>query len=254
MTTQGFAMASLTAGQLNALVKKHGGPDGVKRFLSGKPEVSSQPKLKLLRTWRRLKLGKRLFGPNNARGFRNALRAANVGIMDTASLMLTSSAFTVSSENFEIELVDISRGDFIFSNSEDINYIELCKRALSVGLSLCPSEVGPRLCLEYPEEMEAIEGITIAMEPIVIEGQSYLFNPKQETVRIRHDLGDPGTGTAIQTGYLGCRQIEKNLNNWDHFIFAVRDSLKICSDSESSGVSDNKSSCLRSMIRRVINI
>jgi hypothetical protein len=42
-----FAIAGLTADQLNALVKRHGGPDGVLRFLRGETSVSEPT-----RSWR----------------------------------------------------------------------------------------------------------------------------------------------------------------------------------------------------------
>lgn len=51
MTDERFAMADLTAGQLNAMVKKHGGGKGVGRFLRGETiviETKDSPVKKLL--------------------------------------------------------------------------------------------------------------------------------------------------------------------------------------------------------------
>jgi hypothetical protein len=148
----------LNLGQIEALVNKLGGMDGVHRFLSGELIVSTAAKV--WKTWRTLKLGT---GLKTAADFRKALKTADCNIGEWGNNILGQPAFTVADKETEVELVIASGTDLGFKGSA--TRADIYKRAQELGLDLCPNEVGPQLRLQYTDQPNG-EWLLIAMEPI----------------------------------------------------------------------------------------
>lgn len=77
-------------------------------------------------------------------------------------------------EQMVINLV-ICRVKDLVPNWVEVRRPELFEKALEAGLRLCPAEVGPQLCLQYPNQPDK-ESVIIAMEPVVnYQGIPMLF-------------------------------------------------------------------------------
>ncbi len=148
----------LTLGQIEALVNKLGGMEGVSRFLRGELEVKVTERFFLV--WKTLRLGT---GLRTAADFRSALQANGHRIGDWANDILGKRAFTTSKTDMEVDLVSATVSELGFGNGATRENIY--KRALELGLKLCPSEVGPQLRLQY-QDQPLSEWLLIAMEPI----------------------------------------------------------------------------------------
>ncbi len=155
-----FASQNLTAGQLNAIVKKLGGEEGAMRFL--RDEIVVKVAERTFTTWRTLKLGT---GLTTASDFRMALNKANCQIGHWANDILGQPAFTASVIVSEapVNLVIASVAELGFKNGATC--LDIYNRAKKLGLELCPAEVGPQLRLQYVDQ-PLNEWLIIAIEPI----------------------------------------------------------------------------------------
>lgn len=163
----------LTLGQVEALVNKLGGMEGVQRFLSGELLVSATAKV--WKTWKTIQLGT---GLQTADDFRKEVVKAGMKISDWANDILGKPAFTATTSETEVELVVASVAELGFKDGATRKDIYV--RAQEFGLDLCPPEVGPQLRLQYTDQPKG-EWLVIAMEPITVsDGYLGLF-------RVRHD-------------------------------------------------------------------
>ena len=149
----------LTLGQVEAVVNKLGGMEGVKRFLSGKTIVEEAERE--FKIWETIKLGT---GPKTAEDFRCFLRVGGFRLSDWASDILGKSAFTVATEETEVDLVMVTVGELGFKKGARRD--QIYDRAKQLALELCPAEVGPQLRLQYQDQPNG-EWILVAMEPIL---------------------------------------------------------------------------------------
>ena len=155
----------LNLGQMEAIVNKLGGMEGVHAFLSGETVVTRPTPV--FKTWRTLKLGT---GLKDADDFRTALTDADCSIGEWGNDILDNPAFTVSSEEVEVELVNVSVAELGFKNGA--TRAEIYERAKELSLDICPAEVGPQLRLQYKDQPESEwlfnEWLLIAMDPITV--------------------------------------------------------------------------------------
>lgn len=87
--------------------------------------------------------------------------------------LMQQPAFVCGARETEIDLVYLTPRDLGFTEAPTTP--ELFARAKERGLKLCPAEVGPRLRLNYPEQL-AGDYIWVGMEPIVSsEGYPRVF-------------------------------------------------------------------------------
>jgi len=87
--------------------------------------------------------------------------------------ILNQPAFTVATEETEVELVVASVAELGFKDGAE--YSVICERAKQLDLELCPAEVGPQLRLQYLDQPNG-EWLRIAMEPITFsDGNLCLF-------------------------------------------------------------------------------
>ncbi|MBX4200170.1 hypothetical protein KW790_01800 [Candidatus Parcubacteria bacterium] len=165
-----FASQNLTAGQLNAIVKKLGGEDGAMRFLRGEIVVAV-PTPPAFSIWKTVKLGT---GKKNADDYRSAISQARMKIGNWGNDILGKPAFTVSETEVDLDLVVVRVLDLGFKDGAYSQVI--ITKALDLGLQLCPAEVGPALRLEYRDQPKG-EWLVIGMEPITgSDGHPYVFH------------------------------------------------------------------------------
>ncbi len=151
-----FASQDLTAGQLNAIVKKLGGKDDALRFLRGELVVSAAKPIEMP-VWKTVKLGLH----KSPKDYRAAIKSAKMKIGDWGDDIL--GRITCSQEEVDLDLVVLSVGELGFKGSA--RYADICTKAVELGLELCPAEVGPALRLQYGDQTRG-EWVLIAMEAI----------------------------------------------------------------------------------------
>ena len=160
----------LSFGQAEAVFNKLGGMEGVMDFLSGKTKIVRVSNEETsFKVWKTIKLGT----IKNADALRKALKKADFKIGDWGNDILGKPAFTVTSVEEEIQLVNLSVADLGFKDGA--NYGNICAKAKELGLELCPNEVGPQLRLQYKDQPKG-EYLRIAMEPITdSDGRLLIF-------------------------------------------------------------------------------
>ena len=159
----------LNLGQVEAVVNKLGGMEGVKRFLSCETVIQvAEHKFK---TWKAVKLGT---GLKTAEEFRRVLRDGEFRLSDWASDILGKPALKAADEETEVDLVKATVAELGFKKGA--RYDQIYERAKEPGLELCPPEVGPQLRLQYQDQPNG-EWIVVAMEPIIdSDGCPRVFN------------------------------------------------------------------------------
>ena len=152
----------LNLGQIEAIVNKLGGMDGVHRFLSGEMMVKARecdfP------VWKTIKLGT---GLKTADDFRNALKAGSYIIGDLANDILGKPSFKAATKETEVDLVKVIVAELGFEQGARRD--QIYERAKDLGLELCPPEVGPQLRLQYRDQPNN-EWILVGMESILDSG------------------------------------------------------------------------------------
>jgi len=150
----------LTLGQVEAMVNKLGGMDGVHRFLSGELVVK-EPQHKW-EVWKTIKLGT---GLRTAEHFMKDLTFSGCRRDSYAAEMLKGSEFTesVAVRETNIELVNVSVAELGWEEDE-VTTGEIYMRARENNLELCPAEVGPQLRLQYQDQPIG-ERLLIGMKP-----------------------------------------------------------------------------------------
>jgi len=149
----------LTLGQIEAVINKLGGMEGVRRLLSG--EVFVKAVEYVFPIWKTIKLGT----GKTVGDFRNDLRRGNLKLGDWASDIIGKPAFTTATEETEVDLVRVAVAELGFKKGARRD--QIYERANEFGLELCPAEVGPQLRLQYQDQPNK-EQILIGMEPIIV--------------------------------------------------------------------------------------
>lgn len=116
--------------------------------------------------WKSLTIGTALADAN---AFRTAHKRANCGIKKHPDQLL--SKITIAKEPTVLDLVRCSVAELGFKDGA--YFKDIVVRAQELGLSLCPSEVGPQLCLLYHDQPLG-EWTAVAMEPIM-DSDGYLL-------------------------------------------------------------------------------
>lgn len=177
-----------TAEDLRRLTKPEGAPliaDFAKRLV----EASKTSAKTEFQTWKTIKLGTR----KSAGLLREALEAAKFRIGDWASDLLNQKTFTIASEERELELVQVTVAELGFP--EGATRKEIYEAALAAGLNLCPPEVGPQLCLQYPDQ-SLNEWMQIGMDPIAYsDGNLHVFSVghNDDGRWLHSNSGNPGS-------------------------------------------------------------
>ena len=163
----------LNLGQVEAVVNKLGGMEGVRMFLAGELVVKEAERK--FSTWKTVKLGT---GLKSADDFRRTLNAGGIKISDWANDILGKPAFSVAAEATEVDLIKVTVAELGFKKGARRD--QIYERAKELGLQLCPPEVGPQLRLQYQDQPNN-EWILVGMEPITdSDGNLNVFSVKRD--------------------------------------------------------------------------
>jgi hypothetical protein len=108
--------------------------------------------------WKTIQLEK----DKSADGFRDALKKEGYTIDCLANYILGTVNLTIDGTR-KVELVKVSMSDLGFT--KETKGIDIYHKALSLGLKLCPREVGLELPLQYKDQPNG-EGIVVASDPM----------------------------------------------------------------------------------------
>jgi hypothetical protein len=122
--------------------------------------TTAQKTLADIAVWKRITLG--TYKGVNA--VREALDAARMRVGDSADEILGRPAFPFSRTKSELDLVVVTAVDLGFAKGST-PVADIYRRAMQVGLELCPAEVGPQLRLQYVNQPLG-EFLHIAMAPV----------------------------------------------------------------------------------------
>ncbi len=143
---------------------------------------------KIVIKWKVIKLGVR----KSADKYRKAIKANGYKISYWADDILDKPAFSVSSTEKKISLVNLSVKELGFENGA--TYRNICERAKELGLGLCPTEAGPALREQYTDQPKG-ECVRVAMEPIACSiGNLLIFDVGHDTdgMWLRAYYDEPG--------------------------------------------------------------
>ena len=147
---------NVTMGQVEAVINKLGGEDGMKRFLSGELVVKEIERK--FNVWKTINLGT---GLKTTDDFRKALKGRGFNIGNWADDILGKPAFTAAAEATEVDLVKVTVAELGFKKGARRD--QIYERAKELGLELCAPEVGPQLRLQYQDQPNG-EWLLIGME------------------------------------------------------------------------------------------
>ena len=116
-------------------------------------------------------------GLKTADDFRKSLKDNGFRIGDYVNDILGKTAFTVATEETELDLIVVSVAELGFKDGA--THEQIFARAKEHGLDLCPTEVGPQLRLQYKDQPNG-EQLVVAMEPITAsDGDLLLFGVRR---------------------------------------------------------------------------
>jgi len=116
--------------------------------------------MKKLEVFKTIKLGSIL---KTAFDFENVFSDFGYSMDELTKSMMTQFNFTVSTERKEVDLVIVTAAQIGFEGKASLR--DLWAKAKTLGLQLCPAEVGPMLRFQYPKQPEG-EWLRIAMQPL----------------------------------------------------------------------------------------
>jgi hypothetical protein len=102
-------------------------------------------------------------GIKNGPAFQKIITERNIQISRYANDLLKSPDFAVIGEYRNVDLIEMSVRALGFENWAQ--YKDICKKAIELGLELCPAEVGPQLRLQYTDQPMS-EWLIVAMNAI----------------------------------------------------------------------------------------
>jgi len=178
---------NVTMGQVEAVINKLGGEDGMKRFLSGELVVKEIERK--FNVWKTINLGT---GLKTTDDFRKALKGRGFNIGNWANDILGKPAFTAANEATEVDLVKVTVAELGFKKGARRD--QIYERAKELGLELCAPEVGPQLRLQYQDQPNG-EWLLIGMEPITgSDGYLLVFYVERDASELWLDSGWGGPG------------------------------------------------------------
>ncbi len=146
----------VTLGQVEAIINKLGGMDGVKGLLSGALVVIKAAADKTLSIWKSVAVS----GATKDELFAR-LANAGVSVSDLAKDVMSKSAFTTSAEPSEVRFSRATPRELGFTKSPTT--IELFARVKELGYQFCQPEDGPWLALQ---DIDRGDWLWLIMEPI----------------------------------------------------------------------------------------
>ncbi|MFZ2152405.1 MAG: hypothetical protein WAV09_04860 [Minisyncoccia bacterium] len=119
--------------------------------------------------WKTIKLGTNL---KTSDDFRAALKQMRVHVSKQGNnIFRRKRPFIVSEEEVSMNLTSVSVEDLGFP--EWTLYRDIIAKAMSLGLRLCPAEIGPQLRLQCTDQLNY--NYIVAMEPIITSDEPIVF-------------------------------------------------------------------------------
>jgi len=137
----------------------------------------------------RVKFNTVTIGGKSARQLKGELNEKDVYVHPSAVDILTSPDFKTLKNVKECKIVRLDLESLGLQNPTSD---EIYKKADDLGLSICPAELGPMLCLEYSDQiMQGKE--YVAIKPILVDSPApRIFNlVKNEVIRLYGDHANP---------------------------------------------------------------
>ena len=173
----------MTWGQMEAVVNKLGGMDGIHRLLTGE-NVVQLPTSRDWKVWKTIQLGTHKDVPTLLR----AMKDEGVKVSDDSNDIMGKPEFTLASEATDIQLVRVTVAELGSPKGAHRDTIYECAQQL--GLSLVPAEVGPQLRRQDKDQPRG-EGLLTAMEPITgSDGSLSVFGVEHDSGRLWLHTGD----------------------------------------------------------------
>lgn len=146
----------VTLGQVEAIVNKLGGMEGVRLLLSGVLTLNSGASI--FPVWETITVG---VGPRTEEGFCKALKDQRFVISDSGERIFKKYSLLLSEEKTEIDLVIISAGAL---GCGSMSTTEFYRSARTFGLYPCSKEIVLQLCVQRKEALQPFRTLYIAME------------------------------------------------------------------------------------------
>ena len=157
-----MAFLALTATAGDAVAQREQGSPAPEPVVGRMDSVTAR-RIADLPAWKRITLG----SYQSVTALRVALDAARVRVGEMADEILGRPAFHFSKTMLEVDLVVVRVSELGFDQATSLG--EIHRRAVGLGLELCPSEVAPLLRLHYTNQPLG-ELLNIAMSPIAAYG------------------------------------------------------------------------------------
>ena len=184
-----------------------GNPDLIKRTYQLWDELATEQALRLPNTeqpiWKTIQLGT---GLKSSKDFCTAIEKAGGQVSDWAKDIMSQKDFTVATKPTELGLVVISVKELGFSNGA--THKDIYNKAKTLGLELCPPEVGPQLRLQYMDQPKG-EWLRIAAEPITDSGgDPLIFSVEHDDgdLWLNFSYGSPGSVWVAGRHWVFCRR------------------------------------------------
>ncbi len=160
--------------------------------------------VRAFQVWKTIKLGTH----KDAAALKQAIVENGLQMIDRASDIIGKPAFTLATEETTLDLVNVSVADLGFTKVALLNDVDIYARAIELGLSLCPAEVGPQLRRQYLDQPKG-EWLRIAMKAIADSGGDI------NVFRVGHDE----VGRRLGTYWVGPGSVQ---NPTYRFVFTLR--------------------------------
>jgi hypothetical protein len=166
--------------------------------------------------WQTITLGTCVGGPHYCEliDARTGLNSDNY-----AQTLLKSRGFTISANQYEIDLTHVGVTELGF-NEHEATYEEVCARAIERGLVLCPTDAGPELYLKVqPKRWGAgVDRVMMGMTPIEDDkdGEMHVFS-----MEIASSHPHLSRGCNLRTEIKNGKPIRLIWSNYYHFAFVL---------------------------------
>jgi len=183
-TTKGY-IGNLEPGVFEAL------PEGIENIYTAFPEGKIRKE--------NIKIGGK-----TSRELIDELQGQKINVSPYAEAMLKSEKFTVSKKSENLTLVRLKVKDLGFRKEPTID--QIYERAKSLGLDLCPAEVGPHLRLQYQDQPLG-EWFYIAMKQISDRGGSpsvFRLERRGDGLWLRGPWPHPGSRWDLYGEFVFC--------------------------------------------------
>lgn len=150
--------AGWTVDELNVLVKNLG-EENARKIQRGEMKIDFDKLVNIFPIWKTIQLGTQ----KTVNGLQKSITRSGANISDWSKDIMFKPEFTLSKEKKDVDLVILSVKELGFPDGATRQ--QIFDKAQSIGLELCPAEVGPQLRLQYTDQPKG-EWLLIAMNPI----------------------------------------------------------------------------------------